>query len=281
MSIHLPILHRLSGRSLLDPTPTRHRNHLQTKIPGQNISTLLKRALQEHSPLIGSGHIAQHSCCSNNTCSTSINARFGLILETSNDDNDDTCLGTGLTATRTIQPGEQIYVSYTGDSSIEDAWEDIFKSKCYCCACRGKCMNSGQQLASRVTHEPVEGTRKLVTKATAMTGIIATEDNRDIEIEGTPLQEQRPQGHTSLHRLDPQNQSQKRARPHLQDNPNYPSPKERVALMDYQHHMRDTMEDLKTVPSNAHSTIVNSFNIPILRRAFTSMAGGNFLNDDY
>ncbi len=98
-------------------------------ISGQNIPTSLKRALREHSLLIGSAHIVQHSCCSNKTCSTSINARLGLILEVSNDDNDDICLGAGLTATRTIQPGEQIYVSYASDSSIEDTWEDIFKSK--------------------------------------------------------------------------------------------------------------------------------------------------------
>ncbi len=56
-------------------------------------------------------------------------------------------------------------------------------------ACRGECMSSGQQLTIRVTYEPVEGTRKLVTKATAMTGIMETVDTRDIEIEGIPLQQ--------------------------------------------------------------------------------------------
>ncbi len=89
-------------------------------ISGHGISTSLKKTLQKHSPLIGSGHIAQHSCCSIKTCSTSMNARLGLILEASNDDNDDICLGAGLTATRTIQTGEQFCVSHAGDSSIED-----------------------------------------------------------------------------------------------------------------------------------------------------------------
>jgi hypothetical protein len=105
---------------------------------GQGISASLKRALKKHSPLVGLGHIAQHSYCTNTTCSTSVNARLDLILEASNDDNDDICLGSGLTATRIIQPGEQIYISYSGDNSIEDEWEDIFKSKCYCCTSRSE-----------------------------------------------------------------------------------------------------------------------------------------------
>ncbi len=249
-------------------------------ISGQNIPTSLKRALRKHSLLIGSGHITQHSCCSNKTCSTSINARFGLILEVSNDDNDDICLGAGLTATRTIQPGEQIHVSYAGDSSIEDVWEDIFKNKSYCCACRGECMSSEQQLTSRGTHEPVKGTRKPVSKMTALTETRETEDTRDMELEGTPLQQQSPEGHISLHRSDSQNQPQKRAKSHPQGTPNYPSPKERASLVDYQYYVRDTMQDLKTVPSDVHPTIVNNFNIPISRRSFTSMAGGQFLSDD-
>jgi hypothetical protein len=66
---------------------------------------------QQCSPLIGSGHIPQHSCCTKNTCSTSTNSWLGLILEDSNNDNEDTYLGVGLTTTRAIQPGEQIYVS--------------------------------------------------------------------------------------------------------------------------------------------------------------------------
>ena len=57
---------------------------------GQGISAQLKKALKKRSPLFGLGHIAQHSCCTNTTCSTSVNARLGLILEASNDDNDDT-----------------------------------------------------------------------------------------------------------------------------------------------------------------------------------------------
>jgi hypothetical protein len=141
-------------------------------------------------------------------------------------------------------------------------------------------MSSEQQLTSRGTHEPVKGTRKPVSKMTALTETRETEDTRDMEMEGTPLQQQSPQGHISLHRSDSQNQPQKRAKSHPQGTPNYPSPKERAALVDYQYYVRDTMQDLKAVPSDVHPTIVNSFNIPISRRSFTSMAGGQFLNDD-
>jgi hypothetical protein len=130
----------------------------------QKTSVSLKRALQQRSPLIGSGHIAQHSCCTNITFITSTNARFGLILECSNNDNEDTCLGTDLTVMRTIQPGEQIYGSYTGDSDISDDWEDIFKCKCYYCACRGKCMSSEQQPTNEVTQESGQEIRHETTK---------------------------------------------------------------------------------------------------------------------
>ena len=226
-------------------------------ISGHGISGSLRGALQQRSPLIGSGHIAQHSCCTNTTCSTSTNARLGLILEASNNDNDDICLGAGLTATRAIQPGEQVYVSYAGDGNIADAWEDIFKTKCYCCACRGECMT------------------------TATTRHMETDDTKNMEIEGPPLQrQQRPSGPTSLHRLDSHDQSHKKARQHPQESPNYASPKERATLVDHEYHVRDIMQDLNAAPPNTHPTIVNSFDIPISRRAFSSMAGGKYLNDD-
>jgi Ulp1 family protease len=107
-----------------------------------------------------------------------------------------------------------------------------------------------------------------------------TDGTKDMEIEDTPPQQQCPQGPTSLHLPDSQDQPHKRARQHPPGSPNCASPKERAALVDYQYHVRDTMQDLKAVPLDVHPTIVDSFNIPISRRAFTSMAGGNFLNDD-
>ncbi len=50
--------------------------------------------------------------------------------------------------------------------------------------------------------------------------------------------------------------------------------------MDHQHYVRDTMPDFNAVPPNIHPVIVNSHDIPISRRSFTSMAGGQLLNDD-
>jgi Ulp1 family protease len=38
--------------------------------------------------------------------------------------------------------------------------------------------------------------------------------------------------------------------------------------------------ELKTVPSDVHPMIVNRYSIPISRRSFTSMTGGQLLNDD-
>jgi hypothetical protein len=150
-----------------------------------------------------------------------------------------------------------VYVSYAGDGNIADAWEDIFKTKCYCCACRGECMT------------------------TATTRHMETDDTKNMEIEGPPLQrQQRPSGPTSLHRLDSHDQSHKKARQHPQESPNYASPKERATLVDHEYHVRDIMQDLNAAPPNTHPTIVNSFDIPISRRAFSSMAGGKYLNDD-
>jgi hypothetical protein len=54
---------------------------------------------------------------------------------------------------RAIQPGEQIFVSYTGDNNIADTWEEIFKCKCYCCVCLGTCVNSDHQSTSEKTQE--------------------------------------------------------------------------------------------------------------------------------
>jgi hypothetical protein len=230
-------------------------------ISGHDISTALKKTLQKHSPLVGSGHIAQHSCCTSKTCITSINARLGLILEASNDDNDDICLGEGLTETRTIQPGEQIYVSYAGDNNIEDEWEDIFKIKCYCYACRGECLIQEQDTIIQATHDSSVGTPVRALETRAMT--------RGVEPEGGEMED-----------TPPQHQSQKRTKSNLLDAPTYPSPKERAALVDHQHYIRDTMQEFNDVPQEVSPVIVNIHDIPISRRAFASMEGEQLLNDD-
>jgi hypothetical protein len=101
-----------------------------------------------------------------------------------------------------------------------------------------------------------------------------------MEIEDTPPQQHHPPDLTSLHLPDSQDQSHKRARQHPQGSPNCASPKERETLVDYQYFVRDTMQALNEVPPNIHPTIVNGFDIPISRRACSSMAGGDYLNND-
>ena len=94
----------------------------------------LVQALSNPSILQGHGHMAQHSCCKRADCQTSINAGLSLIFEASGNDEDDQCMGVGIVATRPISQGEQIFISYSGDTQIEDTWGEIFR--CYCCQCQ-------------------------------------------------------------------------------------------------------------------------------------------------
>jgi hypothetical protein len=85
--------------------------HQDVKIISNKASKALKKALEFRSILKGAGQAAQHSCCTQLSCSTSINSELVLIMRTSGNDDEDECLGAGLFATRTIRTGEQIYVS--------------------------------------------------------------------------------------------------------------------------------------------------------------------------
>ena len=94
----------------------------------------------------------------------------------------------------------------------------------------------------------------------------------------TTTRDEGPEGR-NMEDIPPQHQP-KRTKWNLPVAPTYPSPKERAASLDYQNYVRDTMQDLNAVPQEMNFTIVNSQNIPISRRAFTSMSGGQCLNDD-
>jgi hypothetical protein len=62
-------------------------------------------------------------------------------------------MGVGIVATRPISQGEQIFISYSGDDTIEDTWGEIFR--CYCCHCKKSCtVRGGGPLGSKRT-EPV------------------------------------------------------------------------------------------------------------------------------
>jgi hypothetical protein len=93
--------------------------------------------------------MAQHSCCKRADCQTSINAGLSLIFQASGNDEDDQCMGVGIVATRPISQGEQVFISYSGDTKIEDTWGKIFR--CYCCQCQRSCVvRSGRSLKRTV-----------------------------------------------------------------------------------------------------------------------------------
>jgi hypothetical protein len=122
-------------------------------------------------------------------------------------------------------------------------------------------MIQDQDTITKTTHDPGNGTlaRAVETRTTTRDGGPEGREREDIP---------------------PQHKPQKRTKPNLPGSPTYPSPKERAASVDHQHYIRDTMKDFNTVPQEINPTIVNNHDIPISRRAFTSMAGGKFLNDD-
>ena len=98
----------------------------------------LRQALLNPTILQGNGHMAQHSCCTRADCQTSINAGLSLIYQASGNDEEDQCRGVGIVATRPINQGEQVFISYSGDEKIEDTCGGIFG--CYCCQCQKSCV---------------------------------------------------------------------------------------------------------------------------------------------
>jgi hypothetical protein len=119
----------------------------------QNPPVELVQALSTPSILQGQGHMAQHSCCKHADCQTSINACLCLIFQTSGNDEEDQHMGVVIVSTRPINQGEQIFIRYSGDDTIEDTWGEIFR--CYCCHCQKSCVaRRGGPLGSK-RKEPV------------------------------------------------------------------------------------------------------------------------------
>jgi hypothetical protein len=113
----------------------------------------LVQALSNPSILQGHGHMAQHSCYKRSECHTSTNARLCLIFQSSGNDEEDQCMGVVVVSTRPISQGEQIFISYSGDETIEDTWGEVFR--CYCCHCQKSCpVRGGGPLESK-RKEPV------------------------------------------------------------------------------------------------------------------------------
>jgi hypothetical protein len=148
------------------------------KIISSKASKALKNALEFRSILKGAGQSAQHSCCTQPSCSTSINSELGLIMRTSGNDDEDECLEAGLFATRAIRTGEQIYVTYSED--ITKDWESTFDCRCYCCRCAGTCsvQDTSDQaqayatpMAIPITSDPIPGYQDLTTVETRGPGL--------------------------------------------------------------------------------------------------------------
>ena len=62
-------------------------------------------------------------------------------------------MGVGIVATRPINQGEQIFISYSGDDAIKDTWGEIFQ--CYCCQCQRACVTRSGGPTRSKRMEPV------------------------------------------------------------------------------------------------------------------------------
>ena len=62
-------------------------------------------------------------------------------------------MGVDIVSTRPISQGEQIFISYSGDETIEDTWGEVFS--CYCCHCQKSCLVRGDGPLGRKRKEPV------------------------------------------------------------------------------------------------------------------------------
>ena len=61
-------------------------------------------------------------------------------------------MGVGIVSTRPINQGEQIFISYSGDETIEDTWGEVFS--CYCCHCQKSCRTRGRGPLGSKRKEP-------------------------------------------------------------------------------------------------------------------------------
>jgi hypothetical protein len=175
--------------------------HQDVKIISSKASKALKKALEYRSRLKGAGQAAQHSCCTQSSCSTSINAELGLIMRTSGTDDEDECLGAGLFATRAIRTGEQIYASYSKD--ITKDWESTFGCKCYCCWCAKTCnvqdSPDGAQTCPSLVATPVSIYPIPEYQSSPVRQVVGTRSSGldMMEVDGFPLVPRKTTGHVA------------------------------------------------------------------------------------
>ena len=257
--------------------------HQDVKIISNKASKALKKALEFRSILQGAGQAAQHSCCTQLSCSTSINAELGLIMRTSGNDDEDECLGAGLFATRTIRTGEQIYVSYSED--IAKDWEPTFGCRCYCCRCTGTCSvqdTSDQAQACStpmvipISSDPTPGYQDLTTVEKRGTGLNGR------KVDGLPLAPQEITVYnvsgTTFSPNTERQYSNKRRKGLTEPDTGPTAPKKRASILQYQHYVQETMQILQQ-PGHIHTQIVDSFGISIKGKDFATLQAKEMLSD--
>ncbi len=224
--------------------------HQDVKIISSKASKALKKALEFRSILKGADQAAQHSCCTQPSYSTSINAELGLIMRTSGNDDEDECLGTGLFTTRAIRTGEQIYVSYSED--VAKDWESTFVCRCYCCRCARTCIvqdTSDQAQACPtpmtipISSDPMSGYQDLTVMEMRGPGLDG------MEVDGLPLSPQEKTGYTTLGTVFSPNTerqySNKRTKGLTEPDTSPTAPKERASILQYQDYVKETMQTLQ------------------------------------
>ena len=235
-------------------------------------SKALKRALAVRSRLLGSGQAAQHSCCKQPSCRTSINAELGLIMRSSSNDDEDECLGAGLFATRAIRTGEQILVSYS--DNITRDWESTFGCRCYCCHCSGTCSTTiptGQAPGHHMPHDSLAVDMK-------------APDPEGMVVDGLPagLTDPTKSSEHSLASdtdLSPEQLiSAKRFKGLPKSNKGPSTPKERASSIRYQYYVRDTLRTFQR-PIDFHTLIVDSYGIPIKGQDFVTLQANEMICD--
>ena len=259
--------------------------HQDVKIISSKASKALRKALESRSSLKGAGQAAQHSCCTQMSCNTSINAELGLVMRTSGNDDEDECLGAGLFATRAIRTGEQIYVSYSKDITKE--WESTFGCRCYCCRCARTCSvrntsdraQAGPTLATPISSVPTpEHQRPPDRKAVETRG----SDLDGMEADGLPMDPQEITEHAVSGKAFSPDREQwspnKRTKGLTEPNTSPTAPKERASGIQYQHYVKETMQILQQ-PGHIHTRIVNSFDISITGKDFATLQAKAMLSD--
>jgi hypothetical protein len=115
-------------------------------------------------------------------------------------------MGVGIVATRPISQGEQIFISYSGDDTIEDTWGEIFR--CYFCHCKKSCATRGGGPLGSKSTEPVSHRGIGTSKA----GLPPKKDRKELQQHG-----KRKRNEQGTPDLEPSNKKRNKKPPVPQD----------------------------------------------------------------